>query len=108
MPSNAVTAWNDYAHAWSAVSDAERCQILARVLAANVTYVTPNVLSEGPEGVIQDMEGFQAKVPGGQFVLRSESTHHSVALIEWQLLLPDGNGAALGHDMIQLNSENQI
>jgi hypothetical protein len=108
MPSNAGTIWNDYAHAWTAVSDHERRQILARVLAANVTYVTPTLLREGHEGVIEDIEGFQAKVPGGQFVLRSESAHHSVALIEWELLLPDGKGAALGHDVIHLSPDGQI
>jgi hypothetical protein len=108
MQSNAVKVWNEYARAWTAVSDHERRQIVSRVLAANVAYVTPAILSNGHEGVIEDMEGFQAKVPGGEFVLRSDSAHHNVALIEWELILPDGKGAALGHDVIHLSAQGQI
>ncbi|MBB5058259.1 hypothetical protein HDF16_002973 [Granulicella aggregans] len=108
MASNAVKVWNEYATAWTNVSDQERRQILDRVLTANLAYSGPTGVSAGHEGVIKDIEGIQAKVPGGKFVARSAYAHHDVALIEWQLILPDGTADAIGYDSIRLSAEGKI
>src|SRR5579859_2656648 len=88
MSPNAVTIWNEYAQAWTNVSDQERRQILARVLSADLAYAGPTGVSEGHEGVIRDIESVQTKVPGASFAARSAYAHHNFALIEWQLILP--------------------
>ncbi len=44
----------------------------------------------GHQIIIDDINDFQAKFPGGQFALQSVSEHHDVALMEWQLILTDG------------------
>lgn len=58
--------------------------------------------------VIEDMTEFQAKFPGGKFALRSVSEHHDVALMEWQLILPDGTPAVLGHDAIWVTAGGKL
>jgi hypothetical protein len=108
MASNALKVWNEYATAWTDVSDQERRQILDRVLSADLAYSGPTGNSTGYGGVMKDIESIQAKVPGGSFVARSAYAHHDFALIEWQLILPDGSGASIGYDSIRLSGEGQI
>ena len=107
MSSKAVTIWNEYATAWTNVPDQERRQILDRVLAADLAYSGPTGVSTGHEGVIRDIESIQAKVPGASFVARNAYAHHDFALIEWQLILPDGKGNAMGYDSIRLSTDGK-
>ena len=58
--------------------------------------------------MIRDIESIQSKVSGGRFVARGAYAHHDFALIEWQLILPDGSGASMGYDSIRLSAEGQI
>lgn len=108
MPSKAVDLYKRYVKAWSAISDQERRNILDSVLETEIVYRIPRMEGTGHQIVINDMNEFQAKFPGGQFALRSVSEHHDVALMEWQLILPDGTPGVLGHDAIRVTPEGKL
>ena len=97
MSSKAVDRYRQYVEAWAAISDQERRAILNSVLATDIHYRIPRMEGTGHSIVIEDMNAFQEKFPGGKFALRSVSEHHDVALMEWQLILPDGTPAVVGH-----------
>jgi hypothetical protein len=108
MALNALKVWKEYATAWTNVSDEERRQILDRVLTADLAYSGPTGISIGHEGVLKDIESVQTKAPGASFVARSAFAHHEFALIEWQLILPDGTASSMGFDSIRLSTTGQI
>jgi hypothetical protein len=108
MPSKAVELYKQYVKAWFAISDQERCNILNTVLETEIIYRIPRMEGTGHQSVIDDMNDFQTKFPGGQFVLHSVSEHHDVALMEWQLILPDGTPGVLGHDAIRITPEGKL
>lgn len=108
MASKAVAVYKQYVEAWSAIPDEERRSILERVVAADVTYRIPRMEGSGHGIVIEDMEEFQAKFPGGGFALRSVSEHHDVALMEWQLILPDRTPSVVGHDAVRVTPEGKL
>jgi hypothetical protein len=108
MPSKAVELYKQYVEAWSAISEPERRSILEPILEADITYRIPRMEGTGHSIVIEDMNEFQAKFPGGKFALHSVSEHHDVALMEWQLILPDGTPSVLGHDAIRVTSAGKL
>jgi len=108
MPSKAVELYKHYVKAWAAISDDDRRRILNTVLDSAIDYRIPRMEGTGHQIVIDDMNGFQAKFPGGQFALHSVSEPHDVALMEWQLILPDGTPGVLGHDAIRVTPEGKL
>lgn len=108
MPSKAVELYKRYAEAWAAISDQERRAILASVLETDILYRIPRMEGTGHQIVIDDITDFQSKFPGGQFALHSVSEHHDVALMEWQLTLPDGTPGVRGHDAIRMTAEGKL
>lgn len=108
MPSKAVELYKQYAKAWSAISDQERRTILDSVLETEIVYRIPRMEGTGHQIVIDDITDFQAKYPGGQFALHSVSEHHDVALMEWQMILPDRTPGVRGHDAIRVTPEGKL
>ncbi len=108
MPSKAVELYKHYATAFSAISDQERRKILDSVLETDIIYRNPTMEGTGHQIVIDDINDFQAKFPGGQFALHSVSEHHDVALMEWQLILADGTPGVRGHDAIRVTPEGKF
>lgn len=108
MPSKTVDLYKKYVEAWSAISDQKRRNILDSVLETDITYRIPRMEGTGHQIVIDDMNEFQSKYPGGKFALHSVSEHHDVALMEWQLILPDGTPAVRGHDAIRVTAAGKL
>ncbi|MDR3741074.1 MAG: hypothetical protein P4L40_18810 [Terracidiphilus sp.] len=108
MSSKAVELYKHYATAFSAISDQERRDILDSVLETDIIYRIPRMEGIGHQIVIDDIHDFQSKFPGGHFALHSVSEHHDVALMEWQLILPDGTPSVLGHDAIRITPEGKL
>lgn len=108
MPSNTVGLYKQYVKAWWAISEQERRDILDSVLETDIIYRIPRMEGTGHQIVIDDMNDFQAKFPGGRFDLHSVSEHHDVALMEWQMFLPDGTPGVLGHDAVRVTPEGKL
>jgi hypothetical protein len=79
---------------------------LDSVLETDVIYRIPRMEGTGHQIIINDINDFQSKFPGGHFVLHSFSEHHDVALMEWQLILANGTPSVRGHDAIRLTPES--
>lgn len=108
MPSKAAELYKHYATAFSAISDQERRKILDSTVETDVVYRIPKMEGTGHQIILDDINEFQAKFPGGQFALHSVSEHHDVALMEWQLILADGTPSVRGHDAIRITPEGKI
>lgn len=103
MTADARGLWEQYAKAWSPMADEERREILARVLAPDVSYLTPHYSSSaGHDVVVEDMEAIQKQFPGCGFIKLSDSAHHDAALFTWQLVLADGSRTATGWDAVRV------
>ena len=99
--------YGKYAEAWKAISDEQRMKILAEVLVQDIQYFTPD-FQGGFETVIEDMVGFQKKLPGARFEVEDVSTHHDVGLLTWVLVQSDGTVLGKGHDQIRVTEEGKI
>jgi len=102
MPSKAVELYKHYVTAFAAIPDQERRKILDAVLDTEIIYRNPRMEGTGHQILIDDINDFQSRFPGGRFVLYSVSEHHDVALMEWQLIGADGVPGVRGHDAIRL------
>jgi hypothetical protein len=99
--------YGKYAEAWKAISDEQRMKILAEVLDEDIHYFTPD-FQGGFGTVIEDMVGFQKKLPGARFEVEDVSTHHDVGLLTWVLVQSDGNVLGKGHDQIRVTEKGRI
>jgi hypothetical protein len=99
--------YGKYAEAWKAISDEQRMNILTEVLDENIQYFTPD-FKGGFGTVIEDMMGFQKKLPGARFEVEDVSTHHDVGLLTWVLVQSDGNVLGKGHDQIRVTEKGKI
>ncbi len=108
MQSELVRLYRRYVQAWSAISDEERRAKLAEVVASDAVYRIPRMEGSGHQIIIDDMNAFQTQFAGGSFALHSVSEHHDVALMEWQLILPDGTPGVRGHDVVRITPEGKL
>jgi hypothetical protein len=108
MPSKAVELYKHYIKAFFPISDQERREILASVLDTEINYRNPRMEGKGHQIVIDDINDFHSRFPGGHFALHSVSEHHDVALMEWQMILADGTPSVLGHDAVRLTPEGKF
>lgn len=100
-PEEMRSKWEMYGKAWSPITEAERKQLLQNSLTPNFSYIDPRIECHGHADVIRNLEAFQQRQPGGSFALKSILPHHDVALVNWQLIKPDGTGANLGFDFVR-------
>lgn len=104
-------AWNlykRYVDAWKPIPDVQRRAVIEDVVDENVRYFTPQHESGGRHTIIEDIEAFQQKFPGGRFEVGDVSAHHDTALLTWVLIDADGKELARGHDQILVSPNGQI
>lgn len=78
--------------------------ILTEFLDEGIQYLTPEF--KGSFGtVVEDMVGFQKKLPGARFEVEDVSTHRDVGLLTWVLVQSDGNVLGKGHDQIRVSEK---
>lgn len=102
--------WNlyeTYVEAWKLTSNEEREKVVAQITDDSIQYLTPE-FQGGREAILNDMESFQKKFPGGHFAIDDISTHHDVALFTWALVLADGTVPAKGHDQLRISPDGKI
>ena len=100
--------YETYVSAWKAVSAEERTRIANEVISDHVHYSTPRHEQGGRATIVEDMETFQSKFPGGHFEVGDVSAHHGAALLTWVLVQADGTVFARGHDEMRVSPDGKI
>lgn len=105
MTDNRVQKYDLYLAAWSAVPDEERARILHECLSESVVFSHPQQIRYGCGEVIDHLEGFQKRCPGGSFRMNNMVGWANHGLAEWQLIDGDGNAGFSGYDVVTFDDE---
>ncbi len=98
-----------YCAAWGEPDAAKRRQMLQRVWAPEGTYMDPISQTKGVDGLVERINGFQSKLPGGQIVPSSRvDVHHNVLRFAWRLVGPDGAILNEGMDFATLAADGRL
>ena len=108
MTSNRSLLYRHYVSAWSALSDADRMQVLSETLSKAVAYRDAMTQRSGLEGVAQHLSAFQERRPGCSFRLISMLSWGSDALANWQFVDSAGEPGLTGYDALTYNDNGLI
>jgi SnoaL-like domain len=86
MSDTRVKVYNLYIAAWSSVPDAERARLLQESLSETIVFTNPQQTRRGISEVMEHLEGFQTRTPGGSFRMNNMVGWSTFALAEWQLV----------------------
>ena len=108
MTDHKVQKYDLYLAAWSAVPDEERAQKLHECLSESVVFSNPQQMRQGIGEVIDHLEAFQKRVPGGSFRMNNMVGWANHGLAEWQLVDGDGNASVSGYDVVTFDDDGMI
>jgi hypothetical protein len=97
-----------YLAAWSDVPKAERERMLRESVAETITFTNPMQAREGIPDLIDHLEGFQKRSPGGSFRMNNMVGWNHYALAEWQLVDAGGKPGVSGYDVVTFNEQGLI
>jgi len=98
-----------YSAAWGEADAAKRRQMLQRVWAPDGTYMDPISQLKGVDALVERINGFRSKLPGGQIVPWSRvDVHHNVLRFAWRLVGPDGAILNEGMDFATLAPDGRL
>ena len=97
-----------YLSAWSAVTDAERERMLRESVSENIVFTNPQQTRRSIDGVIQHLEGFQVRSPGGSLRMKNMFGWGDFGLAEWQLVDAQGAVGFSGYDVLTFNERGLI
>jgi hypothetical protein len=95
-----VATYEIYLSAWSAVPDDERLRLLHESVTEGVVFKNPMKTRAGIADVIEHLEGFQVRSPGGSFRLNAMLGWEDNAMATWQFVDAEGNGGFTGYDIL--------
>ena len=100
MTDKRAQTYDLYLAAWSDISDAERARLLRASCTGNVVFTNPTQTRHGLTDVIEHLEGFQKRMPGGAFRMNNMVGWANHGLAEWQLLDAQGQPGFSGYDVL--------
>ena len=103
-----VSTYDTYLSAWSAISDEERTKRLRESLSTDIVFANPLQTRHGITEVIEHLEVFQKRTPGGSFRMNNMVGWDDHALAEWQLVDGAGNPGFSGYDVIAFDGQGLI
>ena len=108
MTDKRVDAYELYISAWSAISNEERLRRLRASVAQAIIFrnamKTRNSLAE----VVEHLEAFQQRSPGGSFRLMSMLGFENQGLATWKFFDAEGQGGFSGFDALTFDEEGRI
>jgi len=108
MTDKHVDVYDLYISAWSAISDEERLRRLRASVAQAIIFrnamKTRNSLAE----VVEHLEAFQQRSPGGSFRLMSMLGFENQGLATWKFFDAEGQGGFSGFDALTFDEDGRI
>ena len=108
MSDKRVQTYELYLAAWAAIPDAERESRLRASVTNDVVFENPMQTRRGIADVVEHLEGFQARSPGGLFRMNNMIGWDSHAMAEWQMVNAQGEPGFSGYDILAFNEQGLI
>jgi SnoaL-like domain len=108
MTQNKVQTYERYLAAWSAVPDEERERLLRGSVAEDVLFSNPQQVRHGIGEVVEHLEAFQKRSPGGSFQMNNMIGWADHGLAEWQLFDGEGKAGFSGYDVVAFDQRGFI
>ena len=103
-----VAAYRTYLSAWSAVPDEERLRLLRESVTEAIVFKNPMKTRAGIADVVEHLEGFQVRSPGGSFRLNAMLGWENNAMATWQFVDSEGHGGFTGYDILEFDEHRRI
>lgn len=103
-----AATYERYLDAWSAVAPEERLSLLRDSVTEDVLFENPTQTRNGMADLIDHLEGFQRRVPGGAFRMNNMLGWGNWAIAEWQLVDAEGEPGFSGSDILYFDTEGRI
>ena len=97
-----------YLSAWSKSTDGEREDKLKGSVVENIVFRNPMQSRAGMRDVIDHLEGFQMRSPGGSFRMNWMLGWGTDALAEWQFVDAEGKAGFSGFDALTFDDSGLI
>lgn len=97
-----------YLEAWGPISRDERANLLRRNLARTIVFTNPQQVRRGIDDIVEHLEGFQQRTPGGRFRMNNMVGWGSHGLAEWQLVDGAGKAGFSGYDVVTFDADGLI
>lgn len=101
-----------YIAAWNTTDPDARRRAVQELFAADVRYVDPLVVVDGPRAVDEMIAAVQAQFPGHVFRLAGPvDAHHEQARFGWELVArnaPDEVAPVVGFDVVQVDPSGRL
>ena len=108
MTDKRVDAYELYISAWSAVSDEERLRRLRASVAQAIIFRNAMKTRNSLADVVEHLEAFQQRSPGGSFRLMSMLGFENQGLATWKFFDAEGQGGFSGFDALTFDEEGRI
>jgi hypothetical protein len=108
MTDKRVDAYELYISAWSAISDDERLRRLRASVAQAIIFRNAMKTRNGRADVVEHLEAFQKRSPGGSFRLMSMLGFENQGLATWKFFDAEGQGGFSGFDALTFDEEGRI
>jgi hypothetical protein len=108
MTDKRVDAYELYISAWSAISDEERLRRLRASVAQAIIFRNAMKTRNSLADVVEHLEAFQQRSPGGSFRLMSMLGFENQGLAAWKFFDAEGQGGFSGFDALTFDEEGRI
>jgi hypothetical protein len=108
MTDKRVDAYELYISAWSAISNEERLRRLRASVAQAIIFRNAMKTRNSLADVVEHLEAFQQRSPGGSFRLMSMLGFENQGLATWKFFDAEGQGGFSGFDALTFDEEGRI
>lgn len=108
MSNEKVRIYDLYLAAWSDVPVEQRARMLRESVSEHVVFANPQQTRRGIDEVIEHLEGFQQRSPGGSFRINNMVGWADHGLAEWQLVDAEGKAGPSGYDVLTFDDQGLI
>jgi hypothetical protein len=103
-----VKTYETYLSAWSKIPDDERLRLLRESLSDNIVFTNPMKTRRGLAEVVEHLQAFQQRTPGGSFRLNEMLGWENHGIATWQLVDAQGQAGFYGYDVVAFDDHGCI